>query len=91
MATTIKTIMGALDEALSDAGLERRGSGGAVGGLGMLVTGLALGTVAGLLMAPESGAQLRQRLAQQFNGWREDVESKMRSVAGQSGRYNPPS
>ncbi len=83
---------GAVEDFLHDLGLQRRsGLSSAFSAFGLFTLGLVVGATASLLLAPKSGEELRNDLAQRMSSVREDVEEKVQSVAKKGERYNPPS
>jgi gas vesicle protein len=72
-----------LDRMLSRVGLERRSRAGDFlwPALGVFSAGVVVGGALGLLLAPSSGTELRQRIGQRVRGTAEQARRKKEEMA----------
>ena len=95
----LKTIISLLndtdvgEDVLHSLGLERRSSavGGFVSGLGVFMAGALVGAGVGLLLAPTTGAEMRERARASIDEWRQrlmdfgqNLQAQAASVADQA-------
>jgi hypothetical protein len=78
-----------LDEVLHEVGVQRRGH--MLSGLGIFAAGVVVGAAASLLLAPKSGEEMRQDLADRLSNLGQSVSDKVQSAARKGERYSPPS
>lgn len=52
-----------------------------------LLAGIAAGAVAGLLLAPEEGAETRKKLAKKAKKYEEKLKDKAKEFKGKAGEY----